>query len=81
MSEGPYLKRTIDADGDHRASSLGANHEPLMAITEGIKDQRDVEHALLLTLEALLNDPDLDQAEVDRLVTARYRRLNGDPTA
>ena len=72
MVDGPYLKRTVDADGDHRASSLGANHEPLMAITEGIKDSRDVEHALLLTLDALLNAKNAEQYKkaIDDLTAA-----------
>lgn len=53
---GPYILRRVDHGGEHRATIIGGNHEPLMAITEGINEQSDVETALLRSLEALLTD-------------------------
>jgi hypothetical protein len=79
MVDGPYIQRTIDHDGEHRARIRAGNHEPLMAITEGIVDKRDVETALLRSLEALLTDDQVDELARAELVIAYLERHEAAP--
>lgn len=67
MTERARLERIVGAgDQPHRARIVAANGERIAALTEHYRDERDVEHALRLTLEALVHD--LDPADVRRIV-------------
>lgn len=65
MAERAHIERLVGTgDQPHRARIVAANGEKIAALTEHYVDQRDVEHALLLTLEALLHDLDPDDVRV-----------------
>lgn len=61
MTARAHVERTIGVgDQPHRATVIAANGRTLSGLTEHYHNAEDAEHALVLTLEALMYDLDAD---------------------
>lgn len=78
MHRKPYLDPYTDASGEHRGRTRAGNHEILMVISEGIKDEDDVLVGFELLNDAYANDTD-HRRRTDAAMARRMARLLSGP--